>query len=227
MKTNILLTILLSLFISCGKQEQKKGGGIVTGNPGQQYDNAVLDQYVQDFEDTMNARGGLSASYYTNLNNTTIVFGQTSDFPSGVIGWCSIGSSGRTIKINPNFWYRSGIDLGNRHQLMFHELGHCVFNLGHDDSTTSGRPASLMNTYHFSSSMYKTYFKSYMLDLFDSVAPSFESFVDSNNPFTPSNNITFTNSKILRSNYVMASNLVEDGDIGEIQQTHICNENHL
>jgi hypothetical protein len=227
MKTNILFIIVLSLFISCGKKEEKKGGGIIVGNPGQQYDNAVLEQYVLDFEDTMNARGGISAIYFSNLNNTSIIFGQSSDFPSGVIGLCSIGSSGRVIKINPEFWYLGGVDLGNRHQLMFHELGHCVFNLAHDNSSTSGRPTSVMNAYHFSSSIYKTYFSSYMLDLFDSSDVGFQSFVDSNNPFNPSNNITFNNSKIYKSNYIEAYFSATEIDQGEIQEVHICNKNHL
>jgi hypothetical protein len=84
-----------------------------------------------------------------------------------------------------------------------------------------------MNAYHFSSSIYKTYFSSYMLDLFDSSDVGFQSFVDSNNPFNPSNNITFNNSKIYKSNYIEAYFSATEIDQGEIQEVHICNKNHL
>jgi len=50
---------------------------------------------------------------------------------------------GRTVQINPAFWNSNREN--NRRALLFHELGHCVLDLDHDQRLGDGyRPVSLM-----------------------------------------------------------------------------------
>lgn len=85
----------------------------------------------------------------------------------GPYGQCEIGE-GRNISINKAYW--SDASHTSRELLIFHELGHCVLNLEHDDSwiTLNGVyiPKSIMNSYLFSEYLYDTFREYYMLELF-------------------------------------------------------------
>jgi hypothetical protein len=55
----------------------------------------------------------------------------------------------RVIRIDPEQWERASTS--QRLQLLFHELGHCVRGLDHDDDKREdGFPASIMQSYMFS-----------------------------------------------------------------------------
>lgn len=66
-------------------------------------------------------------------------------------GVCFVWSDGyREIQINSLHW--SNFSEEQKEQLIFHELGHCVFNLGHDDSMLEYRrdcPNSIMRSFMF------------------------------------------------------------------------------
>ena len=72
---------------------------------------------------------------------------------SGKAGVCIKWSDGyKEIQISPERWDEYS-DL-EQEQLIFHELGHCVFDLEHDDSTYVAAgyvcPTSVMRSYMFS-----------------------------------------------------------------------------
>ena len=67
-------------------------------------------------------------------------------------GVCLIWSDGyREVQINSTHWQFFTEE--QKEQLVFHELGHCVFNLGHDDSlmpSNDNCPNSIMRSSMFS-----------------------------------------------------------------------------
>jgi hypothetical protein len=64
---------------------------------------------------------------------------------------CRSWSNGyRQISIEIGFW--SGLTDYGKEQLVFHELGHCVLNRGHNNSVDNGCPESIMNDSAFGDS---------------------------------------------------------------------------
>lgn len=85
-----------------------------------------------------------------------------------VIGKCYYGT-GRRIEINRSYWERSNVRNSDRESLMFHELGHCILNRGHDDRSMPGYywlEISIMNSYHLSYTYYENNWQYYMKELF-------------------------------------------------------------
>jgi hypothetical protein len=74
------------------------------------------------------------------------------ELDSNKAGVCYVWSDGyREIGINSKFWPNFSEE--QKEQLIFHELGHCKFNLNHDDSRLSydnACPNSIMRSYMFS-----------------------------------------------------------------------------
>jgi hypothetical protein len=70
------------------------------------------------------------------------------------------------IVIDSNYWDTA--DQYDQESLLFHEIGHCVYGLDHDDSTYSFledyRPKSIMHPYTFY--QYKYYRDEYIQELF-------------------------------------------------------------
>ncbi len=106
-------------------------------NPGTGPEFAV---FVHQFE----------ADYGISIGNFPIMFGDQS---GNVIGVCQMWSDGyRQIQIDPGFWNNTNVSDARRKALIYHELGHCILNRGHDDayipSATYGSiPRSIMNSY--------------------------------------------------------------------------------
>lgn len=78
--------------------------------------------------------------------NVPIIYGELDLSYAGV---CTMWSDGyREIKINRVYWlfYSDA----QKEILVFHELGHCVLGLKHNDTKSSGCPASIMRSYLFS-----------------------------------------------------------------------------
>ena len=78
-----------------------------------------------------------------------IVFGDTGKMKAGV---CKKWSNGyREININKYYWDK--MSEGQREQVIFHELEHCVFDKGHDDDVVFlagiNCPMSVMRSYAF------------------------------------------------------------------------------
>ena len=79
---------------------------------------------------------------------------------------CKLYSTGyREMVIEQSYWDNAG-DYG-KEELIFHELGHCVFNLGHDESLRDNNcAASIMNPYLFGDTQcYSLYRDELILDL--------------------------------------------------------------
>jgi hypothetical protein len=93
--------------------------------------------YVQAFEQQFNIK-----------LSVPIVFKQLHSSKAGV---CYMWSDGyREIEINSTHWVNFSEE--QKEQLIFHELGHCVFNLGHDDSNLEYKrtcPNSIMRSSMF------------------------------------------------------------------------------
>lgn len=71
------------------------------------------------------------------------------DIDNSKAGVCFVWSDGyREIQINSKHW--SSYSEEQREQLIFHELGHCVFNFNHDDSKMPDNcPNSIMRSFMF------------------------------------------------------------------------------
>ncbi len=128
MKTKLIALMLL--LSACGTKE----AGIV---------DPAFNEYVQDFEMKVGVQ----------VNNVDITFEPTK-YP--VLGECWSGGSKNKVKIDPTQWAK--MNKYAREQLVYHELGHCVLGLKHNDGeveingwTVEG---SIMNTYFFGNAWY-------------------------------------------------------------------------
>jgi hypothetical protein len=95
--------------------------------------------YVQQFE----------VDYGYSIGNFPIML---LNQDKNILGMCKVWSDGyRQIEIDPSYWNRNTTTNANRKALIYHELGHCILNRGHDPSfilSSFGRIAkSIMNPY--------------------------------------------------------------------------------
>lgn len=170
-----LLFCFLVLLISCQKKDEKSivtgAGGVVNRVPTQ----AELDVYVEGFREKLIESGLMTTELEGRLAELEVIY--TQEFPTNIIGSCAIGVGGRLIRINQNFWAGSRTRQSSHQQLMYHELAHCIFQVGHDESTAtlSGRtaPASLMNPLHIEPAIYEANLAHYQSQLFQSSTPEF------------------------------------------------------
>lgn len=99
--------------------------------------NPEFVPYVDSFEQQFNVKV-----------NVPIISKQIDVNKAGV---CYVWSDGyREIQINSRHW--SYFSEEQKEQLVFHELGHCVFNLDHDDSSLEYKPNcpnSIMRSFVF------------------------------------------------------------------------------
>lgn len=83
-----------------------------------------------------------------------------------VVGRCTFQSKDGLplqISINRKFWDTVG-DL-QREQLLFHELAHCLYGLGHEEAWEEGRPLSIMHPSLVQERTYATYRLEYHQEL--------------------------------------------------------------
>lgn len=148
--------IILFLLISCGKVPFDK---INTDRPYViKKTNPLFSAYVKQFESDFNVKVKIP-----------IVFEKLNPHYAGT---CYIWSDGyRQISINKNHW--DSYSEEQREQLIFHELGHCVYNLGHNDLHENNCPVSIMRSFMFSSyeseNCYLPNRESYIEDLLNSI----------------------------------------------------------
>lgn len=121
--------IALFLLAGCG-QEKAKEPAIV--------DEALME-YIVRFESDI----GVSAE------GISVVFGELEE---DMVGVCQSWSNGtKKVTIDKEYWDMETET--QREELMFHELGHCAMNLGHDEGVMrAGRitcPNSIMYPYTF------------------------------------------------------------------------------
>ena len=99
-----------------------------------------------------------------------IVFESLKPFYSGV---CYIWNDGyKQISINKEHWNSYNIE--QREQLIYHELGHCIYELKHNDLMLKDCPASIMRSFMFSifeiQECYNPNRKNYISNMFNSIA---------------------------------------------------------
>jgi hypothetical protein len=125
------ILILLIFLISCAQE------GIKDPRDGKGIEQEFLP-YVEAFEEACK----------TKVIDIPINFEYNMDIKH--VGYCQVFSQGKysfkQIKIDPDFWYNSTPSV--KAWLIYHELGHCHFNLGHDDSVNENKePANIMYPY--------------------------------------------------------------------------------
>lgn len=162
MKNTIKIIFIFSTLIlsACAKE---KGTNI----------DASFSLYTDRFE-----RLAKSLGRPVDMSNVTISFSDSlGNAPSGgtILGTCMKGGFGvPEIKINIEWW--STADYYGREQLVFHELGHCVLNRGHNDLPAKdqwgmNKNSSIMNSFHFN--YYKDYYADYIIELFTGFVPQY------------------------------------------------------
>lgn len=117
--------------------------------------------FVQQFE----------VDYGHSIGSFPIVFGPQN---GNVIGVCKRWSDGYAmIEIDPTYWNNTHVSDAQRKALIYHELGHCILNRGHDDSyiasnTYGSIPKSIMNSYLMDELAYPSLQAYYTDELFHS-----------------------------------------------------------
>lgn len=110
-----------------------------------------LEVYVTTFEKIY----GIEVNY-------TVMIGPLN---KPVNGMCSVRNGSRTITIDTVYYEKNHKDYYAMEQVMFHEMGHCSLNLGHNEELDSeGMPVSIMWPYTFSSYWYHEYVDYYEMN---------------------------------------------------------------
>lgn len=137
MKSAYLPIVSLLLAVGCGKN---LGDMLNMGKKPytKHKTDATFSAYIESFE----------REFSVNVS-VPVIFNSLEANKAGV---CYVWSDGyREIEINSKSW--SSFSEEQKEQLIFHELGHCVFNLDHDDTKISYKqycPNSVMRSYMFS-----------------------------------------------------------------------------
>lgn len=141
----IVLSLFAIILASCGRNEPTHNNVVSV--------DSDLERFIQSFEEYMEVDASYVSASFASLDAKTM-------------GNCNSWSDGgREIKINIDFWPTLS-EIG-KEQLMYHELGHCVFDLTHEDRTVVDKNGntvygSIMNTYFFGESWaYATYQQQY------------------------------------------------------------------
>ncbi len=91
----------------------------------------TLLSYVESFETEAELRG-----IYVDVSSMDIQIGFSVIDENNIVGQCLHYTDGhKEIWIDENYWTR--LTELEKEYLMFHELGHCVLNRGHDNTTNS------------------------------------------------------------------------------------------
>lgn len=88
--------------------------------------------------------------------------------PQNYAGICRRSGNDWEIVIDKPYWDRAGFFA--RHQVLYHELGHCYLKRGHrNDRLKDGHPASIMNEYTLNPWYYEDHLGYYLDELFKGV----------------------------------------------------------
>lgn len=135
---------------------------LILSSCGNSYSISGFESYVNEFVEYGKTKNKKIETYELSIG-----FGKSEEFEEDVIGICYIYESGdKDIAIKKEYW-----DKANEIQkkvLMFHELGHCLLGLDHDDTFLNppGRPKSFMNSHVVNWNIAKKYYSEYMEELF-------------------------------------------------------------
>lgn len=169
MKCFALILALMSLY-SCGPLAPKEKKSVKIA--------AEAKAYVSAFEEKRGKK----------IDNLEVTF--VSNLQGNVLAYCGRGEKTvikipqndhydiRQVVISKEWWDK--MPEADKEVLIFHELGHCVLDRGHTDSRlASGRPASVMNTYHIGGGNYTSIYGYYLSELFNKPALATASFSSS------------------------------------------------
>jgi hypothetical protein len=101
-------------------------------------------------------------------NNLTVKFEL---LPKGIEGSCATNFNTVTMQYDlytiriAAYWMIW--DEARREQLMYHELGHCILGLRHNNNVVNSIPESIMNWQNFKGSIYSSNYASYLAELFN------------------------------------------------------------
>jgi hypothetical protein len=112
-----------------------------------------------------------SSYYNVSVAGTTVEFETLED---DAVGVCDM--SDNEIKIDPEYWYNA--DDYEKEELIYHELGHCVFNLEHNEDLVqmpnmpvgAMMPVSIMYPYTLDSTLYAENRDYYLAELKKEIA---------------------------------------------------------
>ena len=150
-----VLSLLTALFITnCGQLQDINDVIIMMVDVTPKYKGVEpeLEKYYEEF----------SAIHNIDISKISATF---NDLDMGILGVCRKYKDGtRAIEIDLHSWIDA--DDNSRESTMFHELGHCALELGHnwDKIEKDGViiPESIMFPYDFSSDVYEEYRDYYM-----------------------------------------------------------------
>lgn len=141
-----MIIAVISIFtISCGPKYPKNG-----------YEtNEAFKPFVSSFEQNMSVK-----------NRVPVVFKNLEGSNIGLCHRYANNVSANWIEIDEDYW--SYLDDMGKEELIYHELGHCVFGLDHDDSeiNINGNTIekTIMNSYHFGYRWYYQTYRDYYID---------------------------------------------------------------
>lgn len=160
----IIISLMSILSIGCAPSFQTEPQRTMSIEP-------ELLQYVESFQADSNRLGRPMS-----INDLVVQF---DTLPDRVIANCTRGYGTPIIRFSItyyNYYKSQGLD-HDIEQVMYHELGHCILGLNHNDTTgVNNWPQSIMNTYHFSGSLYYNYKNDYLMQLFFNVPNNFTNY---------------------------------------------------
>lgn len=142
MKYIIYLYILI--LIGCGQDPYSEG--IKTNNP-------IFNEHIEYFK----------YLYRVDVNVPIILTDITDGHSVGICHAYTPNNHHNWIEIDSKYWLK--LSYYGKQQLIFHELGHCVLGLNHDNTLMVVNnytiPRSIMYPYHFGEMWYYKYYLNY------------------------------------------------------------------
>lgn len=128
--------------------------------------NKEIKPYVERFiEYGRKYRGDTFNVVYINMDIAPVIRDTWDSVTSeDMVGWCKPFIFPMEIMIQSSFWV-DATDL-EREEIVFHELGHCVLSLQHDETMESYGPITIMYPYTLGESIYKPKREHYIKELF-------------------------------------------------------------
>ena len=139
-----LLLVLPFILIGCAPQQDIDPGVISGIDP-------AFNSYYAAFDTVYGTKVSIAIGFAA--------------LPQPIAGQCmKYGDGWRQIEIDPTYW--ASVDDDTRMVLVFHELGHCVFNRLHNwDTMSDGCPLSIMQTDNFGDPCYAMHQADYLAEL--------------------------------------------------------------
>lgn len=130
-----------------------------------------IDSELQEYATRFEQASSVYANHPIVIDNLVMVFDDALT-KSGEIGFCEQNPDQPLVHISRAYW--NLVSDRDREELVFHELGHCVLWLQHDNASVIDAinpsqqvPASIMKVYHFDGGFYYQNRVEYLKQLFN------------------------------------------------------------